>query len=129
MILFSRNSYFGSDGGGHPGRVAIGSTTYFYNTVGNLNGTYSLTTDTTGASGTNADYAVFSGQTGSSFTLNQNIQNNNFGNSGVFGLQIVNTSPAGAPEPSQLAGLAFTGFGAMGLVLKARKRKTAPLRS
>ena len=127
MILFSRNSYFGSDGGGHPGRVAIGSTTYFYNTVGNLNGTYSLTTDTTGASGTNADYAVFSGQTGSSFTLNQNIQNNNFGNSGVFGLQIVNTSPV--PETS--TGIAFGAclLGLTGLALTARKRKTAPLRS
>ena len=30
-----------------------------------------------------------------------------------------------APEPSQLAGLAFTGFGALGLILKTRKRKAS----
>ena len=35
------------------------------------------------------------------------------------------TGPASAaPEPSQLAGLAFTGLGAFGLVLKARKRRS-----
>ena len=36
-----------------------------------------------------------------------------------------NVNVSAAPEPSQLAGLAFTGFGALGLILTARKRKVS----
>ena len=36
-----------------------------------------------------------------------------------------NVNVSAAPEPSQLAGLAFTGFGALGLILKTRKRKVS----
>ncbi len=35
------------------------------------------------------------------------------------------SSPGAAPEPSQLAGLGFTAFGALGLILRARRRKAA----
>ena len=38
---------------------------------------------------------------------------------------IDNVDVSAAPEPSQLAGLAFTGFGALGLILTARKRKVS----
>jgi len=37
--------------------------------------------------------------------------------------EIVASAPSAAPEPSQWAGLGFTAFGALGLILKARKRK------
>lgn len=37
--------------------------------------------------------------------------------------EIVASAPSAAPEPSQWAGLGFTAFGALGLLLKARKRK------
>lgn len=37
--------------------------------------------------------------------------------------QITYDSPSAAPEPSQWAGLGFTAFGALGLILKARKKK------
>lgn len=36
-------------------------------------------------------------------------------------------APSAAPEPSQLAGLGFAAFGALGLILKARKRKAGAL--
>ena len=40
-------------------------------------------------------------------------------------LAVTAPNASAAPEPSQLAGLAFTGLGAFGLVLKARKRRSA----
>ena len=37
-----------------------------------------------------------------------------------------NSSISAAPEPSQLAGLAFSAFGALGLILRSRKRRANP---
>ena len=44
----------------------------------------------------------------------------------TFGTTTTNfENVAAAPEPSQWAGLGFTAFGALGLILKARKKKSA----
>lgn len=120
-------AYVGSGAGGRSGSVTIGGTTYDYNATGDPGGSFTQTTDTAGKY-PNADYALFTGLTGSSFTLNQNIAGPNPYNSGLFGLQVVEETPASAaPEPSQLAGLGFAAFGALGLILKVRKRKAGAL--
>ena len=113
-------AYFGSDGGGRFGNVGIvGGTTYYYQTVGNPNGAYSLTTSTVSTDPRPAsDYAIFSGLTASSFTLKQFREGSN---SGIFGLQVVNTSPV--PEASQGAVFGLCLLGLTGVALKARKRK------
>ena len=118
-------AYIGSGGNDRTGTVTIGGTSYNYRTVGDPGGSFTQTTATINDY-PNADYALFTGLTGGSFTMTQNLTGPNPYNSGIFGLQVVDASApvSAAPEPSQLAGLAFTGFGALGLVLKARKRKT-----
>ena len=56
------------------------------------------------------------------FTITNITNATKYGDETSF-IDKVNVSAA--PEPSQLAGLAFTGFGALGLILKTRKRKTS----
>lgn len=43
-----------------------------------------------------------------------------------FSVTVEPASPSAAPEPSQVAGLAFTALGLGGLLLRARRRKAAP---
>jgi len=81
---YSVYAYFGSDGVGRTGSMTIGTTTYDYSTQGNVTA-YTQTTDTTGAN-PSANYAIFSNQTTSGFTITQNRGSNN---SGLMGLQIV----------------------------------------
>lgn len=42
-----------------------------------------------------------------------------------IGYNSSSSNPSAAPEPSQFAGLGFTAFGALGLILRARRRKAA----
>ena len=113
-------AYFGSDGGGRFGNVGlVGGTTYYYQTVGDPGGAFSQTTSTSSTDPRPAsDYAIFSGLTANSFTLKQFREGSN---SGIFGLQIVNTSPV--PEASQGAVFGLCLLGLTGVALMARKRK------
>ncbi len=83
--------YFSSDTAGRAGTITDGNSgiTYDFSTMGpsaisGANAVLTQTTDTTGGNPT-ADYAVFSGVTGSSDTLTLNIANGG----GIAGFQIV----------------------------------------
>ena len=105
--------YFNSDTAGRVGTIAIGATTYDFSTYGSLsvsgaNALFVQTTDTAGANPT-ADYAVFTGLTGSSQTIFESTANG----AGINGFQIVAT-----PEPGSMALALVGGFG----VLLAKRR-------
>jgi hypothetical protein len=118
--LYTIIVYLSSDTAGRTGTVNIGSTTYDFSTMGPAeiggtpatagsgNATFTQTTDTSGAN-PSADYAVFSGLTGSSQTITADIPN--YG--GIAGFQVV-----AAPEPSSI-GLASMG----GLALLLMRRR------
>jgi autotransporter-associated beta strand protein len=82
---YSVYAYFGSDGANRTGSVSLNGVTYFYNTRGTVTD-YVLTTDDVGATNPVSNYAIFSGVTGSSFTLNQSRGSNN---SGLMAVEIV----------------------------------------
>lgn len=110
--------YFSADTAGRTGTANIGSTTYDFATLGAAsvsggNAVLTQTTDTTGAN-PGADYAVFSGLTGSSDTITVSIPN--WG--GIAGIQIVQT-----PEPGTLA-LFGAGAGALVLGWSRRTRRS-----
>ena len=99
--------YFSSDTAGRTGTIADGNSgiTYDFSTIGQpaISGASAVliqTTDTTGGDPT-ADYATFSGLTGSSDTLTLNIANGG----GIAGLQIV-----AVPEPGTMALASLGGF-------------------
>jgi hypothetical protein len=105
--------YFSSDTAGRTGTVSDGGTTYDFSTVGpgevsGPNAPLSQTSDSSGAN-PSADYAVFSGLTGSSQTITAGIPS--FG--GIAAFQIVAT-----PEPSAIA-LVMLGGG----IMLIRRRK------
>jgi hypothetical protein len=109
--------YFNSDTAGRVGTVGIGGTTYDFSTYGPAsvngpNGLFLQTTDTTGANPT-ADYAVFTGLTGSSQTIFESTANG----AGIAGFQIV-----AVPEPSSMALAVMGGFGV--LLMKRRFKKS-----
>jgi autotransporter-associated beta strand protein len=87
---YSVYAYFGSDGAGRTGSVSLNGVTYFYSTRGNVTD-YILTTDDVGAVNPAANYAIFSGVTGDSFTINQSRGSNN---SGLIALEIVQSGAA-----------------------------------
>ena len=87
---YSVYAYFGSDGAGRTGSVSLNGATYFYSTRGNVTD-YILTTDDVGAVNPAANYAIFSGVTGDSFTINQSRGSNN---SGLIALEIVQSGAA-----------------------------------
>lgn len=107
--------YFSSDVDGRTGTISDGATTYSFATMGiaatsGANALFSQTTDL--ANGyPNADYAIFSGLTGSSQTLTiTSIPNNGMG---IAGFQIV-----AVPEPGTLA---LAGLGGLGLWVWRRR--------
>ena len=93
-------AYVGNEGGTANGRSAninIGGTTYYYSTDTNdyvTPFTYIPITNTSSGSNPGGNYAIFTGQTSSSFTATLNQA----GNSGLDGIEIVNT---GVPVASE----------------------------
>ena len=75
----------------------------------------------------NQDFTNFAGSFTTTATQagDYTLKFTNISTSGDNTSFIDNVDVSAAPEPSQLAGLAFTGFGALGLILKTRKRKTS----
>jgi len=98
--------YFGADSNGRTGEVSDGTTTFSYTTA-SADGTfddssdYLLTTDTVAGS-PNANYAIFSGLTGSSVTIDL-IRGSS--NSGIYGIQLVSAIPE--PSSALLLGIGF----------------------
>ncbi len=98
--------YLSSDTAGRIGTVNVGSTTYDFTTMGpaeisGANASLIQTLDTSGAN-PGADYAIFTGLTGSSQTIDTAIPS--YG--GIAGFQVV-----AVPEPGTLALAAFGGLG------------------
>ena len=84
--------YFGSDTAGRSGTVALnGGTPFDYKTLGNAS-TFVQTTDTAGAY-PSANYAIFTGVTGSTFTLSSLRTGPAAGNNGVMAVEIVPVVP------------------------------------
>ncbi|HZZ71126.1 MAG TPA: autotransporter-associated beta strand repeat-containing protein, partial [Pirellulales bacterium] len=81
--------YFASDGNNRMGNVSANGTTYYYQTYVNNGGFVGFipTTDTTGATNPTANYAVFTGLSGSTFNLSQMETFNN----GVSAIEIVSS--------------------------------------
>lgn len=105
--------YLSSDTAGRTGTVNVGSTTYDFSTMGpaeisDVNATLIQTTDTAGTD-PSADYAIFSGLTGSAQTITTDIP----AYGGIAGFQIVET-----PEPNAMA---LAGLG--GLLTWFRRRR------
>jgi hypothetical protein len=108
--------YLGTDNGATRGKVTIGTTEYYFTTMGFESfSAYALTTDTDGSVNPSANYAKFSNLTGSSVTVTTSTtydewQGNPAG--GILGVQIVEV-----PEP-----VTMTLLGLGGLALIRRKR-------
>lgn len=114
--------YFSSDAAGREGQVSDGATTYFFNTVGpasvtGFDAVLAQTTDTAGTYGTAANYAIFTGLSGSAKTFTVQMRDNDEWG-GIAGFQVVASS---IPEPSSAAALA----GVMGLALVGWRRRRA----
>ena len=105
--------YLSSDTAGRTGTVNVGSTTYDFSTMGpaeisGVNASLIQTSDMSGAN-PSADYAIFSGLSGSSQVITTSIPS--YG--GIAGFQIV-----AAPEPGTLA---LAALGGLGLALYRRR--------
>jgi len=110
--------YFSSDTAGRVGTMNVGSTTYDFTTMGSaatsgVNALFTQATSTTSGSPTaNADYAIFTGLSGTSQTITSLVATGG----GIAGFQIV-----AAPEPSSMALAIMGGFGV--LLMKRRFKK------
>jgi hypothetical protein len=108
-------AYFTSDAAGRTGTVTDGTTTYDFTTIGapSTAGPNALLVQTSSTTGLNptANYAVFSGLSGTSQVITANIPS--FG--GLAGIQVVQA----IPEPSGLAVLGLVG-GVIALRHRAR---------
>ena len=105
--------YLSSDTAGRTGTVNVGSTTYDFSTMGpaeisGVNASLIQTSDMSGAN-PSADYAIFSGLSGSSQVITTSIPS--YG--GIAGFQIV-----AAPEPGTMA---LAPLGGLGLALFRRR--------
>jgi hypothetical protein len=111
--------YFSSDTAGRTATISDGATTYSLSTVGpasisGANAVFTQTTDT-GALYPTANYAVFSGLTGSSQTITESPLVSDAW-SGIAGFQIV-----AVPEPGTLA---LVAMGGLMLVFGRRSKKS-----
>ena len=132
VYAYFNTDHTSSGQSGVSGRISsytIGSTTFFaqlqpgltFNSTG-----FTAATATSQASAIIANYALFSNVTGSSFTLSSTplSSTDGFPRAPIDGLQIITNNVSAAPEPSQLAGVAFTVLGLAALTLKARRRRS-----
>jgi hypothetical protein len=96
-------AYFGSDTDGRTGTAGInGASTYSYKTYSKARsfpGSYTVTTNT-GSGYPNANYAVWSNLTASSFIMTFTLSGPNAVNNGPHGLQLV---PSAVPVPAGTA--------------------------
>ncbi len=139
VIAYVNSDHLNTASNASYGNIALsgattGNGTYYYTAVGPVSYTaaqltagaeYIQTTATSDALKSNpvADYAIFTGVTGSSFTLTNSAEGaaGTGDNTGLTGIQIVETSAV--PEPSTVA---LTAVGVLGLMLiKRRKAATA----
>ena len=108
--------YFSSDAAGREGQVVNGASTYYFSSLGaasisGSNATLTQTLSTSNADYAGANYAVFSGLSGTSQTITVQMRDNDEWG-GIAGFQVV-----AVPEPSAaLLSLA-------GLVLVAKRRR------
>jgi hypothetical protein len=112
--------YFSGDTTGRGATLNVGSTTYDFTAMGTAaiaggNALFTQATDTTGSSPTAANYAIFTGLTGSSQTLD--FIASVAGAGGISGFQIV-----AVPEPSSMALAVVGGFGV--LLMNRRFKKS-----
>ena len=88
--------YFSSDGAGREGDVTAGSTTYSFKTIGptsvsGSNAVLTPTTDSAGTYTTTANYAVFSGLSGTTQTVRVQMRDNDEWG-GIAGFQVVESA-------------------------------------
>ena len=103
--------YVGSDGNDRIGSGTIAGTgqTYFFSTNTNpYDGTLNRATATDQASAVDAEFLLFEGVTGTSFTYSQTEITNNVG---IHGIQVVGV----VPEPAALSLLGAVAAGVLGL--------------
>ncbi|NNM86831.1 MAG: PEP-CTERM sorting domain-containing protein [Phycisphaerales bacterium] len=128
VIAYFNSDHLNTNTNAAFGNVSIGSTKYYYTAIGPVSADYSpspyrqttTTTDPGVASSSDlADYAVFTGLSGSSFTLTLTPEGVALSgnNSGIAGLQIVDTTAV--PEPATMGMFAA---GAMGLLIASRRK-------
>lgn len=113
--------YFDGNNSGHPRSAGytIDDQTYWTTDVSDFGGTFFQATGTTEATATvNGNYAIFSGLTGSEFTLSVDPSHvGDIARGAVNGIQIVCTS---VPEPGSVV-LILTAFIAIGFFRKLKK--------
>lgn len=109
--------YYGSNENNRTGSATLGSTTIFFATnTSPFDGTFTAATPEDDGAADDGEYALFSGVTGSGFTVTVDRISDSLGqNVGVHGVQIV-----GIPEPTSVGLLSL---GLLGLL--ARRRRSA----
>ncbi len=95
--------YVGSDGNGRTGRTRVNgsaATEIWHSTTTNPFGGYNEGTATTEGAATPSNYARYTGLSGSTLVVETLRGSNNFG---LHGIQIVETTPSGAPTVDNLS--------------------------
>ena len=137
VIAYVNSDHLNTNSNASFGNIALsgassGNATYYYTAIGPVSYTsaqlaagaeYIQTTATSDAGSGNpvADYAIFTGVTGNSFTLTNSAEGaaGSGDNTGLAGFQIVETTAT--PEPASMGLLAV---GALGLLLLKRRNQS-----